>query len=148
VLLDRQRRSPLCFKNRTETVSHVTTADRAAFVQSWCQPEQTQKVRFNVWWVELKMGDATSVRKFEAKVRFLIECKRYAPSHKVGVELVRALYGVRMHEKATKGILATTSTFTRGAKAFFNDHLWELEPRDFDGVVDWVKLATKNVKDV
>jgi restriction system protein len=87
--------------------------------------------------------DIIAVRKFEAKVRFLIECKRYDPSHKVGVELVRALYGVRMHEKATKGILATTSTFTRGAKAFFNDHLWELEPRDFDGVVDWIKLATK-----
>jgi hypothetical protein len=56
---------------------------------------------------------------------------------------VRALYGVRAHEKATKGILATTSTFTRGAKAFFDDHIWELEPRDFDGVVQWVRLAAK-----
>jgi len=88
--------------------------------------------------------DIVAVRKFEVNVRFLIECKRYSPSHKVGVELVRALYGVTAHEKATKGILATTSTFTRGAKAFFNDHLWELEPRDFDGVVDWVKLATRD----
>jgi hypothetical protein len=87
--------------------------------------------------------DIIAVRKFEANVRFLIECKRYNPSHKVGVELVRALYGVRMHEKATKAILATTSTFTRGAKVFFSDHVWELEPRDFDGVVDWVKLAAK-----
>src|SRR5580692_1723302 len=83
--------------------------------------------------------DIVAVRRFEANVRFLIECKRYGPSHKVGVELVRALYGVRTHEKATKGILATTSTFTRGAKSFFDDHLWELEARDFNGVVDWVK---------
>jgi restriction endonuclease len=90
--------------------------------------------------------DIIAVRKFEASVRFLIECKRYNPSHKVGVELVRALYGVKMHEKATKGILATTSTFTRGAKGFFNDHMWELEPRDFDGVVDWVKLAAKSAE--
>jgi restriction system protein len=90
--------------------------------------------------------DIVAVRRFEANVRFLIECNRYSPSHKVGVELVRALYGVRTHEKATKGILATTSSFTRGAKAFFNDHTWELEPRDFDGVVDWVKLATKSSK--
>ena len=86
--------------------------------------------------------DVIAVRKLEANVRFLIECKRYGPSHKVGVELVRALHGVTTHEKATKGILATTSTFTRGAKSFFDDHMWELEPRDFDGVVDWVKLAT------
>lgn len=87
--------------------------------------------------------DVVAVRRLEASVRFLIECKRYNPSHKVGVELVRGLYGVTAHEKATKGILATTSTFTRGAKAFFDDHIWELEPRDFDGVVDWVKLAAK-----
>jgi restriction system protein len=67
--------------------------------------------------------DIIAVRKIEANVRFLIECKRYHPTNKVGVELVRALYGVRMHEKATKGILATTSTFTRGAKHFLDDHL-------------------------
>jgi hypothetical protein len=87
--------------------------------------------------------DIVAVKKLEANVRFLIECKRYDPSRRVGVELVRALYGVRAHEKATKGILATTSTFTRGAKAFFDDHIWELEPRDFDGVVQWVRLAAK-----
>jgi len=51
---------------------------------------------------------------------------------------------VKGHEKATKAILATTSTFTRGARAFFNDHIWELEPRDFDGVVEWVKIAIKS----
>jgi HJR/Mrr/RecB family endonuclease len=90
--------------------------------------------------------DIIAVRRVEADVRFLIECKRYSPLNKVGVELVRALYGVRMHEKATKGILATTSTFTRGAKTFFDDHMWELEPRDFDGVVDWVKLTAKTSK--
>jgi len=49
--------------------------------------------------------------------------------------VVRALYGVKTDEKATKGILATTSRFTRGAKAFFDNHVWELEARDFDGVV-------------
>jgi Restriction endonuclease len=90
--------------------------------------------------------DVVAVRRLEANVRFLIECKRYGSSHKVGVELVRALYGVATDERATKGILATTSTFTRGAKAFFDDHIWELEPRDFDGVVDWVKLASKKSK--
>lgn len=85
-----------------------------------------------------------AVQKLEAKVRFLIECKRYGPSHRVGVEIVRALYGVTTHEKATKRILATTTTFTRGATAFFH-HIWELEPRDFDGAVDWVKLATREI---
>lgn len=77
--------------------------------------------------------DIVAVRRFEANVRFLIECKRYDPSHKVGVELVRALYGVRMHERATKGILATTSSFTRGAKEFFAEHVWEMESETLMG---------------
>ena len=45
-----------------------------------------------------------------------IECKRY--SRPVGVEQVRRLLGVVSSEKATKGVLVTTSTFTRGARAF------------------------------
>jgi len=42
-----------------------------------------------------------------------IECKRHA--RPVGVELVRALLGVVSDEKVNKGVLVTTSTFTRGA---------------------------------
>jgi Restriction endonuclease len=90
--------------------------------------------------------DIIAVKQAEANVRFLIECKRYNPYHKVGVQLVRSLYGVKVHEKATMGILATTSSFTKGARLFFNDHTWELEPRDFSGVVDWVKLAMKRAE--
>jgi hypothetical protein len=41
-----------------------------------------------------------------------------------------------------RAFLATTSTFAGGAKSFFDDHLWELEARDFDGVVDWVPYPT------
>jgi hypothetical protein len=48
---------------------------------------------------------------------------------------------VRNDEKATKAILATTSTFTGGALVFFNKHRWELEPRDYEGVVQWIRRA-------
>jgi hypothetical protein len=85
--------------------------------------------------------DIIAVRKAEAETRFLIECKRYSPENKVGVSLVRALYGVKVDEKATKAILATTSTFTTGAKRFFDAHRWELERRDHQGVLDWLKHA-------
>ena len=83
--------------------------------------------------------DIVAVRKCEASLRFLIECKRYRPTHKVGIEVVRSLYGVKIHDQATKAILATTSYFTSPAKEFFRQHQWELEPRDYDGIVDWVK---------
>jgi hypothetical protein len=48
-----------------------------------------------------------------------------------------------MHEKASKGILATTSSFSAPARTFFADHVWELESRDYHGVVEWVKLASE-----
>jgi restriction endonuclease Mrr len=71
----------------------------------------------------------------------LIECKRYAEDRKVGVEIVRALYGVKTDERATKAILATTSTFSAPAKEFFAEHVWELEPRDYKGTREWIELV-------
>jgi len=85
--------------------------------------------------------DIIAVRQAEAEMKLLIECKRYASDNKVGVSLVRSLYGVKIHDGATKAILATTSTFTKDASEFVTSHRWELEGRDFDGVVDWVKRA-------
>jgi restriction system protein len=86
--------------------------------------------------------DIIAVKEAEANVRFLIECKRYERRREVGVQMVRSLYGVKVDECATKAILATTSSFSSAAKEFFQRHIWELEPRDYDGVVQWIKLAT------
>ena len=82
--------------------------------------------------------DIVAVRGGEAALRFLIECKRYKPSQKVGISLIRALYGVTEHEGATKGILATTSSFTHPASEFLQDHRWVLEGRDYGGVLSWL----------
>jgi restriction endonuclease Mrr len=87
--------------------------------------------------------DVVAIKKTEAHVRYIIECKRYDHEHKVGVSLVRALYGVKMHDRATKAFLATTSTFTRGATQFFEHHKWELEARDFEGILNWAKQAAR-----
>lgn len=46
----------------------------------------------------------------------LIECKRYGGS--VGVKIVRALLGVVSDEKVNKGVLVTTSRFTKEAQKF------------------------------
>lgn len=52
----------------------------------------------------------------------LIECKRYSPARPVQVHLVRQLYGVVEAAGAHAGVLATTSTFTRGSQAFAKKH--------------------------
>lgn len=48
----------------------------------------------------------------------LIECKKYNPDHRVGVQLVRSLLGVQSDRKANKAILVTSSLFTRDAREF------------------------------
>lgn len=49
---------------------------------------------------------------------YLVECKRYNPPNKVGVNVVRSLHGVVQAEKASAGIVATTSFFTAPAETF------------------------------
>lgn len=56
--------------------------------------------------------------------RLLIECKRYGDV--VGVEIVRALYGVVTDEKANKGVLITTGRFTKDAQEFAERNSIEL----------------------
>jgi hypothetical protein len=74
-----------------------------------------------------------------AASKYLIECKRYAETKKVGVHPVRSLFGVVNDERATKGILVTTSSFTATADQFLQRNKWVLEGRDFDGLLKWLK---------
>ncbi len=48
----------------------------------------------------------------------VVDCKRYKPDSHVGVGVVRALYGISQHIRATIAMIATTSFFTRPAKEF------------------------------
>jgi restriction system protein len=84
--------------------------------------------------------DVIAIRQREVNTRYLIECKRWAQEHKVGVKPVRELLGVRADENASKAILATTAYFSADAKLLFERHPWELEGRDFDGLIDWLVL--------
>jgi hypothetical protein len=75
-----------------------------------------------------------------AATKYLVECKRYDQSRPVGVAIVRALHGVTHDERATKGILVTTSSFTKPATAFIERNQWTLEGRDYDGLLNWLAL--------
>ena len=70
---------------------------------------------------------------------YIIECKRYASTRKVGVEAVRKLYGVVQQERATKGIIVTTSWFTRDAIDFATPITYQLSLRDFDALKEWIQ---------
>jgi restriction system protein len=72
---------------------------------------------------------------------YLVECKRHAPHHKVGVELIRQLYGVVQAERATAGILATTSFFTEPAREFQRQVAHQMSLQDFFGLQKWLDAA-------
>ncbi|MEQ7050725.1 restriction endonuclease [Paenibacillaceae sp. P-4] len=70
---------------------------------------------------------------------FVIECKRYSSTHKVGVELVRGIYGVKVAERATAAMLVTTSSFSKDALDFASPLKYELSLKDYSNLKSWLK---------
>lgn len=68
---------------------------------------------------------------------FSFECKRYAD--KIGLDLMRGLLGSVAHgpTKANKGVLVTTSSFTKGAKDFIVSEPL-VDGKDFKDLVVWL----------
>lgn len=72
-------------------------------------------------------------------VTFIAECKRYAPDRPVGVSIMREFSFVVEREKANKGIMFTSSYFTRdvrmeAAKAMGS----RLEFMEYEDIMQWV----------
>ncbi len=72
------------------------------------------------------------------KFLYLVECKRYASSNKVGVEVARALYGVVQTQRATAGAIVTTSFFTAGAEKFRREVQHQLHLHDYIALQKWI----------
>jgi restriction system protein len=70
---------------------------------------------------------------------YLVECKRFAPSHRIGVQIVRSLYGVVQQKRANAGIIATTSFFTKGAKELQQQLEYQMHLQDYLALQQWLK---------
>lgn len=72
---------------------------------------------------------------------FYVECKKYSPDKPVGIDIIQRLYGVVSAEKATGGIIATTSYFTNPAKDYVQNHQLshQLTLQDYDTISDILK---------
>jgi restriction system protein len=75
------------------------------------------------------------------KVLTVVECKRNSPRRPVGVEIVRSLHGAVEDKGANVGVLATTSSFTAGARAFQQRHDFRLALQDWFSLQDMLKTA-------
>lgn len=68
----------------------------------------------------------------------LVEAKHYRPDRKIGVDLVRTLYGTLCDAQANSAMLVTSSTFTSDAREFQQKHQYQLTLRDYADVVSWI----------
>ncbi|MGH9824191.1 MAG: restriction endonuclease [Blastocatellia bacterium] len=67
----------------------------------------------------------------------LVECKHFSPNRRVGVGLIRTLYGVTEWVRASHAVLATTSFFTRGARDLHETVKYRLSLADYDALTQW-----------
>jgi uncharacterized protein YjbI with pentapeptide repeats len=72
-----------------------------------------------------------------ARTSWIIECKRYRRDRKVGVEIARALYGVKQDIRVANAMLATTSDFTRGVNDFKASR-YDFDLKNYQDVLNWI----------
>lgn len=70
-------------------------------------------------------------------LKFLVECKRYTKD-KVGIDIIRSFKEVIQTEKANKGIIVTTSYFTKESVKKRLETPYLLDYKDKDDVLNWV----------
>lgn len=73
------------------------------------------------------------------KLLYLVECKRHKLAKPVGVAVVRQLYGVVAHERATAGLIVATSRFTRDAVTFTETVRHQMGLKDYDAIKEWLR---------
>ena len=78
------------------------------------------------------------------KLLVLVEAKKYRHDRKVGVDLVRHLYGTLVDYKANSAMLVTTSSFTKDAHEFQRRREYQLGLRDYGDVVQWIQRYKTN----
>ncbi len=78
-------------------------------------------------------------RLLDIPVKYIVECKRYAPNRKVSLDIVQRLLGVKIATQANKAILVTTSSFTADAQRFVDKHHWDLALLDGKAVLQQIK---------
>jgi restriction endonuclease Mrr len=69
----------------------------------------------------------------------IVECKRYSPENKVSVNELRSfLFTVREQDRASCGLFATTSYFSKDAEKMAFDYKYQLKLKNFNDLKMWL----------
>jgi hypothetical protein len=78
------------------------------------------------------------------EVLTIVECKHFAEKRRIGPELIRQLLWVAdRDDKASRALMATTASFTKGARLIEHEYQWRLKLADFEEISEWLKRFGK-----
>lgn len=84
--------------------------------------------------------------------KHLIECKRYKKDKNIGVSIIREFMHVIAEQNANKGIIVTTSTFSKDAKMKRENTPYMLDLKDNADIMKWTEEyyldKLKNIKGI
>jgi len=101
----------------------------------------------NGWTIEVMCGtkdggiDVISIKgdPVLGSVKAIWQAKKYKQDNKVGLSTLREFSGVLDQERATKGIVVTSSTFTRGAINWIQKDKYRLSGKDGREMEQWIR---------
>ena len=136
-----------------DIMNHIATDGSQLYQLPWKRFEDLiSNLLEQYGWETTPMGytkddgvDIVAVRRVAPGVplRMMVQCKRLATTRKVDVSVVREVWSVKSEKFFHQAMIATTSTFTRGAKQ--KGEKWDLTLQDHDAIVQWcrrLKLST------
>jgi HJR/Mrr/RecB family endonuclease len=87
-----------------------------------------------------KGRDILAKRKIEiGEILMIVECKKYDAARKIGLSIVeRFLFTIRDRDKASCGLIATTSFFSADAKAKASEYQWQMKLADRNQIIKWI----------
>jgi hypothetical protein len=90
--------------------------------------------------------DLIAVKKIDGlPIKFLVECKRHSLKHPVDVQIVRSFLYVVNQERANKGIIVTTSYFTKDAWEQQSIQGYMLDLRDKKDLLNWISTYSGTI---
>lgn len=74
----------------------------------------------------------------------IVDCKRYAEDHPVGVSLVREMIGTMHLENASHSMIVTTSRFTKDSSALAEQHKYKMSLKAHADILQWMRGIKSN----
>ena len=76
---------------------------------------------------------------------YLVQCKRHRRDRRVGLPIIKQLNADLRDRRASRGLLVTTSYFTKPALSYIEQAKYRLSGADFDVLLGWLNKIRTNV---